>query len=67
MDFFLLGIVAFLLANIAVVVSMLRRINLNNESVMAWEQANLVSPATPVVQPQPIMAHFPAVELAEAA
>lgn len=67
MDFFLLGIVAFLLVNIAVVVSMLRRVNLNNESVMAWEQANVASTAAPIAQPQPIMPHFPATELAEAA
>lgn len=47
MDFFLLGTVLFLMANVAVAVSMLRRVNLNNESVLAWEQAQVV--ATPAV------------------
>lgn len=48
MDLFLLGTVLFLLANVAVVISMLRRVNLNNDSVLAWEQAQLAATA---VQP----------------
>ncbi|WP_215398375.1 hypothetical protein [Rheinheimera oceanensis] len=47
MDLFLLGTVLFLLANVAVAVTMLRRVNLNNDSVLAWEQAQVV--ATPAV------------------
>lgn len=38
MDLFLVAITLFLLTNIAVVVAMLRRINLHNDSVLAWEQ-----------------------------
>ncbi|MDP5135746.1 hypothetical protein [Rheinheimera baltica] len=51
MDLFLLSIMLFLLANVAVVFSMLRRVNLNNDSVMAWEQAQVaaVNTATPII------------------
>lgn len=38
MDMFLTIIVLFLFANVAVVATMLRRVNLDNESVIAWEQ-----------------------------
>ncbi|WP_240220304.1 hypothetical protein [Rheinheimera hassiensis] len=51
MDFFLLGTVLFLLANVAVAVTMLRRVNLNNDSVLAWEQAQ-VAAVQPVAVPQ---------------
>lgn len=64
MDFFLLGTVLFLLANIAIVVSMLRRVNLNNDSVLAWEQAQFANAET--VQPTPVTVYNPAY-LAEAA
>ncbi|WNO59480.1 hypothetical protein [Rheinheimera sp. MMS21-TC3] len=50
MDLFLLGTVMFLLANVAVVIKMLRRVNLHNDSVLAWEQAQLTPVATPVLQ-----------------
>ncbi|MDX3775576.1 hypothetical protein QE250_15770 [Chromatiaceae bacterium AAb-1] len=39
MDLFLTMTVLFMVANMAVVVTMLRRVNLDNESVIAWEQA----------------------------
>ncbi|WP_333607083.1 hypothetical protein [Arsukibacterium sp.] len=39
MDMFLSVIVLFMVANLAIVVSMLRRVDLNNDSVLAWEQA----------------------------
>lgn len=56
MDFFLLGTVLFLLANIAIVVSMLRRVNLNNDSVLAWEQAQIASTETVPAAPAPVYA-----------
>lgn len=66
MDLFLLGTVLFLLANVAIVVTMLRRVNLNNDSVIAWEQAQTAGfqPA-PVTQLQP--AQYQPVYLAKAA
>lgn len=60
MDFFLLGTVLFLMANVAVAVSMLRRVNLNNDSVLAWEQTQIVAtpavaaPQVPATQYQPV-------------
>lgn len=65
MDFFLLGLVAFLLVNIAVVVSMLRRVNLNNDSVVAWEQTQANLQSVVAVMPTPELTQYPA--LAEAA
>lgn len=38
MDFFLIFITMFLIANMMLVVTMLRRVDLNNPSVQAWEQ-----------------------------
>jgi hypothetical protein len=38
MDLFLVFITMFLVANMMLVVTMLRRIDLNNPSVQAWEQ-----------------------------
>jgi hypothetical protein len=65
MDLFLLSTVLFLLANVAVVITMLRRVNLNNDSVLAWEHAQVaVLPATTL--PVPATAFQPAY-LAEAA
>ena len=76
MDMFLLGTMLFLLANVAVVVTMLRRVNLNNDSVLAWENAQTATlqPAA-VTQLQPAQlqpaqlqpAQYPPVYLAEAA
>lgn len=58
MDFFLLGTVLFLLANVAVAVTMLRRVNLNNDSVLAWEQTKVMhpvaAPQVPATQYQPV-------------
>jgi hypothetical protein len=65
MDFFLLSTVLFLLANVAVVVTMLRRVNLNNDSVLAWEHAQTATPLLPA-QPLPAAAFEP-VFMAEAA
>lgn len=70
MDLFLLGTVMFLLANVAVVINMLRRVNLHNDSVLAWEQAQFtsVTPAmAPVLQYPVALAQPQAVYLAEAA
>ncbi|WP_213998739.1 hypothetical protein [Arsukibacterium sp.] len=38
MDLFLVFITMFLVANMMLVVTMLRRVDLNNPSVQAWEQ-----------------------------
>ena len=38
MDLFLVFITMFLVANMMLVVTMLRRVDLNNPSVVAWEQ-----------------------------
>lgn len=45
MDMFLSLVTLFLVANMAIVFTLLRRINLNNESVIAWEQTHLDTPA----------------------
>ncbi|MBZ9613403.1 hypothetical protein [Rheinheimera maricola] len=66
MDLFLVGIVLFLLANVAVVVTMLRRVNLNNDSVLAWEQAQTTT-FQPVLVTPPQPAQYQTVYLAEAA
>lgn len=53
MDLFLFATLMFLFANVAVVITMLRRVNLHNDSVLAWEQSQVaqVTPATaPVLQ-----------------
>lgn len=39
MDMFLSLVTLFLVANMAIVFTLLRRIDLNNASVQAWEQA----------------------------
>lgn len=54
MDMFLFGTVLFLLANVAVVIAMVRRVNLNNESVLAWELAQSVPQLQPVPALQPV-------------
>lgn len=66
MDLFLVGTLLFLLANVAVVFSMLRRVNLNNDSVLAWEQSQLASNVQPV-NAQPAAVVYQAPILAEAA
>lgn len=69
MDLFLMGTMLFLLANVAVVISMLRRVNLNNESVLAWEQAQVAAaPAQPAAAPAlPAVTAYQPSYLAEAA
>ena len=42
MDMFLSFVTLFLVANMAIVFTMLRRIDLNNSSVQAWEQEQAV-------------------------
>ena len=59
MDLFLLGTVLFLLANVAVVVRMLGRVNLNNDSVLAWEQAQIAATQPAYVQPRPVNQYQP--------
>ena len=54
MDLFLLGTVLFLLANVAVVINMLRRVNLHNDSVLAWEQQQVTAQQSATVQPLPV-------------
>ncbi|WP_019677487.1 hypothetical protein [Arsukibacterium perlucidum] len=48
MDLFLVFITMFLVANMMLVVTMLRRVDLNNPSVLAWEQqqATVIHPNT---------------------
>ncbi|EHR41294.1 MULTISPECIES: hypothetical protein [Alishewanella] len=41
MDMFLSFITLFLVANMAIVFTLLRRVDLNNASVQAWEQQQL--------------------------
>ncbi|GAA0546853.1 hypothetical protein [Rheinheimera aquimaris] len=69
MDLFLMGTMLFLLANVAVVISMLRRVNLNNDSVLAWEQAQMAAtPTQPVAAPAlPAATAYQPSYLAEAA
>lgn len=43
MDLFLVFITMFLVANMMIVVTMLRRIDLNNPSVQAWEQQQVAA------------------------
>jgi hypothetical protein len=66
MDLFLVGITVFLLANVAIVFSMLRRVNLNNDSVLAWEQSQVAASMQPV-SVQPAAPAYPSAILAEAA
>lgn len=51
MDMFLSLVTLFLVANMAIVFTLLRRIDLNNASVQAWEQAQA---ATDVASNQPV-------------
>jgi hypothetical protein len=67
MDLFLFGTVLFLLANVAVVFTMLRRVNLNNDSVLAWEQAQIADTANPATAPTPAVPAYQTPFLAEAA
>ena len=69
MDMFLLGTVLFLLANVAVVIAMLRRVNLHNDSVLAWEQAQLAAPVLVQTLPAPAATQpaYTQIYLAEAA
>lgn len=53
MDLFLFGILLFLLVNVVVVITMLRRINLHNDSVLAWEQMQQATAQPELAQPQP--------------
>ncbi len=51
MDMFLSAVTLFLVANMAIVFTMLRRVDVNNASVIAWEQEQhsaTVNSATPV-------------------
>lgn len=66
MDFFLIGTVLFLMANVAVVISMLRRVNLHNDSVLAWEQQHTATVHLAPVQTLPRPA-FDSTALPEAA
>lgn len=66
MDFFLVAITLFLLANIAVSVTMLRRVNLHNDSVLAWEQQQAAALHSAPVHPLPTP-QYNAVTLPEAA
>jgi len=50
MDMFLSLVTLFLVANMAIVFTLLRRIDLNNASVQAWEQAQAATEVT-VAQP----------------
>ncbi|MBV2129211.1 hypothetical protein [Arsukibacterium indicum] len=43
MDLFLVFITMFLVANMMIVVTMLRRVDLNNPSVQAWEQQQVAA------------------------
>lgn len=56
MDMFLSMITLFLVANMAIVFTMVRRINLNNPCVLAFEQEQAAS-LTPAVEPafSPVM------------
>lgn len=51
MDMFLSLVTLFLVANMAIVFTLLRRIDLNNASVQAWEQTQV---ATDVAINQPV-------------
>ncbi len=60
MDFFLAGTLLFLLANITVAVTMLRRVNLHNDSVLAWEQEQAVALRSAPVQQLAVTSYNPA-------
>lgn len=51
MDMFLSLVTLFLVANMAIVFTLLRRIDLNNASVQAWEQTQVT---TDVAISQPV-------------
>lgn len=50
MDMFLSLVTLFLVANMAIVFTLLRRIDLNNASVQAWEHTQSIA-AAPASQP----------------
>lgn len=50
MDMFLSLVTLFLVANMAIVFTLLRRIDLNNASVQAWEHTQSLA-TTPASQP----------------
>ncbi len=56
MDLFLAFITMFLVANMMLVATMLRRVDLNNPSVQAWEQQH----ATARLARQPVSGLVPA-------
>ena len=60
MDFFLVFITMFLVANMMLVVTMLRRVDLNNPSVQAWEQQHAITPDTRRLQSVPDVRYTPA-------
>lgn len=63
MDMFLSLVTLFLVANMAIVFTMLRRIDLNNASVQAWEQEHAV--VEPAVSSRPVYAPTFNTELAQ--
>lgn len=63
MDMFLSLVTLFLVANMAIVFTMLRRIDLNNASVQAWEQEHAV--VEPAVISRPVYAPTFNTELAQ--
>lgn len=62
MDMFLSFITLFLVANMAIVFTLLRRVDLNNASVQAWEQEQSARSAQAT---QPVYAQSMNTELAQ--
>jgi hypothetical protein len=62
MDMFLSFITLFLVANMAIVFTLLRRVDLNNASVQAWEQEQSAHSAKAA---QPVYAQVMNTELAQ--
>lgn len=62
MDMFLSFITLFLVANMAIVFTLLRRVDLNNASVQAWEQEELAQSANTA---KPVYAQTMNTELAQ--
>ena len=62
MDMFLSFITLFLVANMAIVFTLLRRVDLNNASVQAWEQEQFARSAKAT---QPVYAQSMNTELAQ--
>ncbi|KKO43865.1 hypothetical protein WG68_18435 [Arsukibacterium ikkense] len=60
MDLFLVFITMFLVANMMLVVTMLRRVDLNNPSVQAWEQQHAITGDTGRLQQLPAASYTPA-------